>query len=159
MLDPEAGAHPRPTGGVEGESRFAILAPPAAKSTLPSGPACGRNRSSQPPGQRPASADAPARPFRFKPRPTGLARGPTPPRDRRRVLSAPAAGRSTPRRSEVTDGAGLRWAEGQREDGGRGRILAPPPPILEPAQMRRLGWGQRRVATGAGGDPGSGAWP
>lgn len=67
-----------------------------------------------------------------------------------RCSQRPAAASPTARRSEVTDWAGVRGAEGRREDGGRGRILAPPPPLLEPAQMRRLGWGQRCLGTRAG---------
>ena len=95
------------------------------------------------------------RPFRLKarptrPHPTSLAPGHAPPRD---LSWVPSAGRRPvhPRRSEVTRWAGLRGAGGRREDGCRGRILAPPPPVLEPAQMRRLGWVRRRLGTGAGG--------
>ena len=100
--------------------------------------------------QRSDHAPSGLRPAPTRPRPTSLAHGHAPPRD---LSWVPSAGRRPvhPRRSEVTHWAGLRGAEGRREDGCRGRILAPPPPILEPAQMRRLGWVRRRLGTGAGG--------
>lgn len=154
---------------------FAILALPAAKSLLLSGlsePISLRTPRLRPESLFPASGaashihGAPGTPLPAEAPPTGFAHGPAPPRARRLVLSAPAAGRVHPRRSEVTDGAGLRRAEGRTAGGGgTEERWRPRPDIgaaspnpgagadeaarLGPAVLRNRSWG----------DPGGGAWP
>lgn len=151
---------PGPTGEEKLESGFAISAPRGQVHTLP---LAKESRSSQLPprlrreclSQRSPAATRLRR--RHGHAPSGL--GPAPPRARLRVSSAPARAESTLDALRSPTGPGCGGAEGRREDGGRGRILAPPPPIPEPAQMRRVGWGERRFGTRAGGTQAAGARP